>query len=47
MKELEEETFFFSDPETIVKECQCGDCKNKKLLLQSNEPWIETKQLLM
>ncbi|XP_069688937.1 translocation protein SEC63 homolog isoform X2 [Periplaneta americana] len=35
------------DPETTVKECQCDDCKKKKLLLQSNEPWKGTKQLFI
>ncbi|PSN41683.1 hypothetical protein C0J52_07697 [Blattella germanica] len=33
------------DPERSVKECQCEDCKKKKVLLQSNEPWKGTKQL--
>ncbi|KAJ9579935.1 hypothetical protein L9F63_004408, partial [Diploptera punctata] len=31
-------------PKTSEKECQCVDCKNKKTLLQSNEPWKGTKQ---
>ncbi|KAL1131935.1 hypothetical protein AAG570_011546 [Ranatra chinensis] len=33
------------DPEKTEKECQCNDCKKKKLVLQSSEPWKGTKQL--
>ncbi|PNF30988.1 Translocation protein SEC63-like protein [Cryptotermes secundus] len=32
---------------TVLNECHCGDCKKKKLLLQSNEPWKGTKQLFI
>ncbi|KDR11817.1 translocation protein SEC63 homolog [Zootermopsis nevadensis] len=31
--------------ETTVNECQCDDCKKKKFLLRSNEPWKGTKHL--
>lgn len=33
------------DPDQISKECQCDGCKKKKIILQSNEPWKETKAL--
>ncbi|GFG30385.1 hypothetical protein Cfor_05840 [Coptotermes formosanus] len=32
--------------ETVIKECQCDNCKKKRLLLQSNEPWKGAKQLV-
>lgn len=35
------------DPDKVTKECQCKDCKKKKLILQTNEPWKGTKQLLI
>ncbi|XP_049794094.1 translocation protein SEC63 homolog [Schistocerca serialis cubense] len=34
------------DPAKYEKECHCDDCKKKKLILQSNEPWKGTKQML-
>ncbi|XP_075232582.1 translocation protein Sec63 isoform X3 [Lycorma delicatula] len=34
------------DPDKITKECQCDDCKKKRIILQTNEPWKGTKQLL-
>ncbi|XP_076676846.1 translocation protein Sec63 [Andrena cerasifolii] len=33
------------DPEKETKECQCNGCKKKKVILQLNEPWRETKAL--
>lgn len=33
------------DPKTTEKECQCDDCKKKRILIQTNEPWKGTKQL--
>ncbi|KAL6430446.1 hypothetical protein ACFW04_007813 [Cataglyphis niger] len=33
------------DPDQLAKECQCDGCKKKKLILQSNKPWKETKAL--
>ena len=33
------------DPEKETKECQCNGCKKKKIILQLNEPWRETKAL--
>ncbi|GLH14484.1 AAEL007987-PA, partial [Gryllus bimaculatus] len=33
------------DPEKLEKECQCDNCKKKKIILRSNEPWKGTKQL--
>ncbi|XP_043486141.1 translocation protein SEC63 homolog [Polistes fuscatus] len=33
------------DPDKDSKECQCDGCKKKKIILQSNEPWKETKAL--
>ncbi|XP_066991282.1 translocation protein SEC63 homolog [Anabrus simplex] len=35
------------DPEKVDKACQCDNCKKKKVILQANEPWKGTKQLLM
>ncbi|XP_046410511.1 translocation protein SEC63 homolog [Neodiprion pinetum] len=34
------------DPELLSRECQCDGCKKKKIILQSSEPWKETKALL-
>ncbi|XP_050458464.1 translocation protein SEC63 homolog [Cataglyphis hispanica] len=33
------------DPDQLAKECQCDGCKKKKLILQANKPWKETKAL--
>ncbi|XP_011506359.1 PREDICTED: translocation protein SEC63 homolog [Ceratosolen solmsi marchali] len=33
------------DPNQIVKECHCDGCKKKKVILQKNDPWKETKAL--
>ncbi|XP_043260780.1 translocation protein SEC63 homolog isoform X1 [Colletes gigas] len=33
------------DPDQEAKECQCDGCKKKKIILQLNEPWKETKAL--
>ncbi|XP_032683432.1 translocation protein SEC63 homolog [Odontomachus brunneus] len=35
------------DPGQLAKECQCDGCKKKKLILQSNKPWKETKALFI
>ncbi|EFN80552.1 translocation protein SEC63 homolog [Harpegnathos saltator] len=35
------------DPDQLAKECQCNGCKKKKLLLQSNKPWKETRALFV
>ncbi|XP_076296029.1 translocation protein Sec63 [Lasioglossum baleicum] len=33
------------DPDQEERECQCDGCKKKKIILQLNEPWKETKAL--
>lgn len=33
------------DPNQLAKECQCDGCKKKKVILQANKPWKETKAL--
>ncbi|KAH0956699.1 hypothetical protein HN011_007422 [Eciton burchellii] len=33
------------DPGQLAKECQCDGCKKKKVILQANKPWKETKAL--
>ncbi|XP_031848650.1 translocation protein Sec63 [Nomia melanderi] len=33
------------DPDQEAKECQCDGCKKKKIILQLNKPWKETKAL--
>ncbi|XP_015595625.1 translocation protein SEC63 homolog [Cephus cinctus] len=33
------------DPGQLSKECGCEGCKKKKIILQMNEPWKETKAL--
>ncbi|XP_029167559.1 translocation protein SEC63 homolog [Nylanderia fulva] len=33
------------DPDQVAKECQCDGCKKKKIILQANKPWKETKAL--
>ncbi|XP_066591579.1 translocation protein SEC63 homolog [Prorops nasuta] len=35
------------DPNQFSKECQCDGCKKKKVILQLNEPWKETKALFV
>ncbi|XP_033224436.1 translocation protein SEC63 homolog [Belonocnema kinseyi] len=33
------------DPNQLAKECFCDGCKKKKKILQSNDPWKETRAL--
>ncbi|XP_012272858.1 translocation protein SEC63 homolog [Orussus abietinus] len=35
------------DPQQAQKKCQCNGCKKKKIILQQNEPWKETKALFI
>ncbi|GAB1861954.1 Translocation protein SEC63-like protein [Camponotus japonicus] len=35
------------DPDQLAKECQCDGCKKKKIILQANKPWKETKAFFM